>query len=846
MNDLHQHITRVLLEPLKSRRIVTWYDTRGEFSSYVAELCGGQLPASGQVDVVEIADTKTRVCVVYDSFFEVKFAVEAFVMSERPDPLVIYIPNKQRDDQTAILMELEAGGERWEPQLKREARRVLKKRYSDGQIDQMLESDNVSYQDIVGLLGTEAPTTSMLDVIFREAKGDNPAIIAAWLANPDRDKQLLDKGVTVELFQLISSRLGLVVPEGVTIDEARGKILRYVLVAEFRSDLDGDVPLSIQMIDFPSTKGHIEQTIAVAVALRKHYPDAYVELADTVEREMKLSTQSIDASRLGKIDTFRFEESSLLDHAGKLILSDKFDDAVSVIENRRKSFWATHFFARQEQWQAYDLAANLAKTLASVGKSLPDSKKPASTWVEGYTAKNGWYRADLLHRRLESALTGMSDPIESETVIHRVRQEYEKLLEKMTRGFTSAFSDSGWSIPGTPHQTDVYSQHVRSPSEVVCYLLVDALRFEMGVELMGLLDGAESINLQPAIGAIPTITPIGMAALMPGADEAFSVVEHKSNLAVQISGNVAANLSDRRKIWKGLVPDVLDIELEKVLSQSPAQLQKKIEGAPLIVVRSVEIDAMGEGGNTFLARQIVDTAIGNVARAIKRLASAGVAKFVVASDHGHLFAHERDESQRIENPGGDGVALHRRCWAGRGGANSPATIRVSGSQLGYATDMDFVFPRNNSVFKAGGDLSYYHGGISLQELIIPILTVRMSKEQAKVVDQITVTLTKVPEKVATRLVVCSVTVAGGLFLPEYVEIRPVLLSDGQQVGEVKVAIDGDLVTGTQRVRVRPDKVCNIGFQLVREDVKEVEIVILDPTTDQVLAKSSKILVKLGL
>ncbi len=109
----------------------------------------------------------------------------------------------------------------------------------------------------------------------------------------------------------------------------------------------------------------------------------------------------------------------------------------------------------------------------------------------------------------------------------------------------------------------------------------------------------------------------------------------------------------------------------------------------------------------------MDTAINNVARAIKRLTGMGIAKFVVAADHGHLFIHERDESERIEKPGGEQVSLHRRCWAGRGGATPPSTVRISALQLEYDSDLDFVFPTNNSVFKAGGDLSYYHGGLSL-------------------------------------------------------------------------------------------------------------------------------------
>ena len=157
------------------------------------------------------------------------------------------------------------------------------------------------------------------------------------------------------------------------------------------------------------------------------------------------------------------------------------------------------------------------------------------------------------------------------------------------------------------------------------------LRYEMGVELKGLLEGAEELRLEPAIASIPTITPICMAALMPDAEQSFSVVPQKNDLAAKFEGSIAAGLADRRKIWKGCVPNVVDLELEKILSQSSAQLEKKILDAPLIVVRSVEIDALGESGHTSLARQVIDTAISNVARAIKRLAALGVTKFVALS-----------------------------------------------------------------------------------------------------------------------------------------------------------------------------------------------------------------------
>ncbi|MGH8655711.1 MAG: hypothetical protein ACREYE_27625, partial [Gammaproteobacteria bacterium] len=49
----------------------------------------------------------------------------------------------------------------------------------------------------------------------------------------------------------------------------------------------------------------------------------------------------------------------------------------------------------------------------------------------------------------------------------------------------------------------------------------------------------------------------------------------------------------------------------------------------------------------------------------------------------------------------------------------------SAAALGYRSDLEFVFPNGCGVFKAGGDLAFHHGGTSLQEIILPVLTVRL-------------------------------------------------------------------------------------------------------------------------
>src|SRR6185436_20177089 len=154
---------------------------------------------------------------------------------------------------------------------------------------------------------------------------------------------------------------------------------------------------------------------------------------------------------------------------------------------------------------------------------------------------------------------------------------------------------------------------------------------------------------------------------------------------------------------------------------------------------------------------------------------------------GHLFLPaDRDESMRIDAPGGNTVELHRRCWIGRGGATPPGCVRVPATALGYASDLEFVFPTGPAVFKAGGDLAFHHGGTSLQELVIPVLTVRTKTGQSSRVAASPIAVSGSPSAVTNRIFSITLQLGGqnlALFANALV-VRPLLMSAGRQVGSV--------------------------------------------------------------
>jgi hypothetical protein len=850
MHPLHDYVARQLGEKLKSRKVVVWYDVRREFAPFIAEVRGG-MRISSEAAPVTIAGMSARLVEYDGSMFELRSAVEPYVCEDVPDSVVLYLPGCDRDRRGSALMELEKAGECYEPQLKRLARNVLRQRYTDGVIDEMLAPERVSYEDLARASSdtSSAEPPSILKSIFHDTSR-NGGPLAAWLASDTRDTEIESKEATRELTKLVLSRLGLQLPDDAALARLRAITFRYVLAGEFRGDLNCAPPAALDAVPAPSTKDGETAVREIARQLRTKFPEVYSTMADRVEEELGLRNAKVPSDGLGSIATFRFEERALLAHCGDLVAAKQFDQALTIISAHEHSFWLDRDVGRKAQWEACRRMAELGRLCVTVRGAVSKAGGDTSAWIDAYTSKDGWFLLDQAQRRLEAWVANLDDDPQ-ERPLGVVRGAYEDACRAMADGFTKAMVRANWTVPASLHQTHIYSEIVAEQPKPVAYFLVDAMRFEMGVELADRLPKTTEVIVRPAICALPSITPIGMAALQPGASSSFSVVEQGGTLGARIDAAFLPDLAARRKFAAARAPNLADVSLDELLSLQPSRLAKKIEGAQIVVVRSQEIDHAGETGFTFQARQVMDTVIDNLARAIRKLAAAGVEQAVVTADHGHLFfPSDRDESMRIASPGGAQVDLHRRCWIGRGGATPPGCVRVAAAALGYDSDLDFVFPAGSGVFKAGGDLAFHHGGPSLQELVIPVLTVRVKAprpDRAAAVGP--VTMTGLPDALTNRIFSVTIHLDGknlSLFSSELV-VRPLLISGGKQVGGVGMAIDADLDRATGCVKLQPGKPVTVAFLLSDESVASLRIVVQDPTTDAELYRSpTDIPVRLGV
>ena len=186
---------------------------------------------------------------------------------------------------------------------------------------------------------------------------------------------------------------------------------------------------------------------------------------------------------------------------------------------------------------------------------------------------------DQAQRRLEAWVANLDDEPE-ERPLGVVRGVYEDACRAMADGFTKALVAAKWTVSASLHQTRIYSEVVSEQPKPVAYFFVDAMRFEMGVELAERLPKSVEVSVRPAVCALPSITPIGMAALQPGASSSFSVVEQGGTLGVRIDDAFLPDLAARKKFAASRVPKLVDVALDELLEPAALETRQEDRGRP--------------------------------------------------------------------------------------------------------------------------------------------------------------------------------------------------------------------------------------------------------------------------
>ena len=299
----------------------------------------------------------------------------------------------------------------------------------------------------------------------------------------------------------------------------------------------------------------------------------------------------------------------------------------------------------------------------------------------------------------------------------------------LQKRFMEAVRGEGWPVSGFTRHTQVFEKHLAPMLEQdskVALFMVDAMRYELAAEFVQRLPEGMKATLAPALGQMPTITPVGMAALLPEADGKLRLVDYKGDLVPDINGNRICIPAERIKYVQGIYGDrVHALDLDDLLKTRRPKIKDTVR---LLLIKSTEIDTAGEnmsGAALGIMRGVLEKFL----RAVKVLQDMGFKQAVFASDHGFVLLSEQLPGDKVEKPQGDWKLSKVRCLAGSGTGGNGA-ICFSKEDLGVLGDLQqMVVPESLGAFKTGE--TFMHSGLSLQECIIPVVTVELGEAGAK-------------------------------------------------------------------------------------------------------------------
>lgn len=339
------------------------------------------------------------------------------------------------------------------------------------------------------------------------------------------------------------------------------------------------------------------------------------------------------------------------------------------------------------------------------------------------------YQLDYEYRRFYSAYDQIEDPSVFEPLRDLVENIYtNEYLETLLPKWNSAIREPD-AFTALPLQRDFYSRNIKNAKERTVVIISDALRYEVGKELLQRMqdDPKCTAKLEVQLSVLPSYTRLGMAALLP-----HSELTMTGDFKVLVDGLSCENLSERETILQKYNRDGVCVQFDDIKSLKIADLRSVFTGKQVVYVYHNQIDARGDKPNTedevFVACQEAVTEIVDLIRRVST--SANTHRFIVTADHGFIYKRNRlSESDKIDGIKNKNAFINRRFVVTQEPLSGDG---VSSMELGlilHNSDSRWVsFPISDDVFKvAGGGQNYVHGGCSPQEMLVPVLDLKMER-----------------------------------------------------------------------------------------------------------------------
>lgn len=495
-------------------------------------------------------------------------------------------------------------------------------------------------------------------------------------------------------------------------------------------------------IDFRSFRDNRQSTSALKTLAKQAEEDLdYVDQASSASLIDLVATDIFDA---GEKEVIR----RLVDGISAHTMSAR-DIAETIRTRRRDSAWFDDYATL---YAALDAAAELILAIRS-------ARLDVSSFDEGITSyRDGLYRIDQLYRQYTYAAQTAEFKQPLEALTEQVENAYvtDFLFKLGTSWQNQVDAVDWWKTSAVTSQSSFYSQYVapivRGGRKKAVVVISDAMRYEVADELRSRVSGENKFEakLDAMLGVLPSYTQLGMASLLPHETLGHS----EAGDPVLVDGQRSDGTTNRTKTLATVGGTA--IQAKDFLKMKPGERRDLYGANQVLYVYHDTVDAIGDKAasehRTFkAAADAIDELVGLV----KALASANATNIFVTADHGFLYQESKLPPQfnLTVKPQGDAILVeNRRYVLGRGLKDDPAFRKFLPEQIGLASDLEVQIPNSICrITKPGAGFQFVHGGASLQEIVIPVITI--NKGRSDTVEPINVDIHPETDKITTGQVV---------------------------------------------------------------------------------------------
>lgn len=494
------------------------------------------------------------------------------------------------------------------------------------------------------------------------------------------------------------------------------------------------------------------------------YQDAYDVLSEKVDKTLRVVSkiredlkkdadkskdQSVQLLDIANCDAFCELDSILIDWALDQ-LNDEILDAqidgmnlAQIAEQRTAK--SCHFgTVYKYEYQAIKYAYQMMKAI-----SVLEVTNDIKTMVTDY--QNQTYLIDSYYRWFYSAYDCIDDSEKFSQVRERIENMYSfTYLQKITPKWNQELTDNLIADTGLKRQEDFYRNYLKpyEGKNRVIVIISDAFRYECAKELMERLEMDEKCTpkLGCMISSLPSITPVGMASILP--HEEMKVDE---KLNVTVDGQTCGDLVSRDKILKLQNENNVALAFDDLINANQSRLRELLQGKNIVYIYHNQIDARGDkpASENEVFRACKE-GIEEIHRLVHRLTMyLSAPKFFITADHGFLY--KRDKLQEYDKVSYDKEICtykNKRFLITKQRMADPG---MRSRAMSYLKNSYVTTPIGADIFKvAGRGQNYVHGGSSMQEMLIPVIELTTN---AKFVayDYVDVILTSVNRKVTNLI-----------------------------------------------------------------------------------------------